>query len=148
MHIISYVRELQSSGSSDCIGYSFSKDWDCQGMDHWAHHMLYLPETLQIPFLNCSIDLITHQLSQFIVKIFSLWRTSLVWWGIYLWVTTDLVPIYALILFYILDASNTHLGLRRLQISAYVPSPHPTYLVPPKLLHLHLPLELELLQFV
>ena len=37
-----------------------------------------------------------------------------------------------------LDAKNTHLGLGRLQISAYVPCLHMTSLVSPKLLRLHL----------
>ena len=71
---ISYVRDLRIYDSSGCIGYSFSQDWNRRGMDHWAQHILYQPETLQIPFLNCSIDLPIHQWSQYSVKMFSLWR--------------------------------------------------------------------------
>jgi len=54
--------------------YLFFWDWNYQGRDRWAQYIFYLPETLQTSFLNCLIDLLTCQESEFNVKRFPLWR--------------------------------------------------------------------------
>ena len=110
--------------SSGWIGYSFPQGWCHRGISRTCFR-----ETLQIPFLNGSIDLLPHQWSKFSMERFLLWRASLVWWGICLWATVDLVPVYALICS-ILDASNTDLGSGRLQASGYVLSSHLTSQAP------------------
>ena len=130
---------FQIDDSSGWIGYSFPQGWCHRGISRTCFR-----ETLQIPFLNCSIDLLPHQWSKFSMERFSLWRASLVWWGICLWVT-----VYALILvwFPILDVNITdsvfpdykHLDIGHLHIWH------------PKLLRrhpMHLPLGFELLQLI
>jgi len=97
-------------------------------LDNWGIGSCF-QETLQIPFLNGSIDFLPYQWSKFSMERFLLWRASLVWWGICLWVTVDLVPVYALI-YSILDARNTDLGSGRLQASGYVLSSHLTSQAP------------------
>ena len=123
---------------SGWIGYSFPQGWCHRGIDRTCFR-----ETLQIPFLNCPIDLLTHHWSKFSMERFSLWRASLVWWGILLWVAVDLVHVYALICS-ILDASNIDLSLGRLQVSAYALSPHLTFQDHP----MYLSFELKLLQLI
>jgi len=93
----SNIKNLQFKWLQEFIDIDFPEAGIIRGRDYRAQHIFYLPETPQTPFLNCPIDSLTHQGSQVSVKRFFLQG---MWREIRLWVTIDLVPIYALILFW------------------------------------------------
>ena len=123
------IANLQFKWLQEFLDIHFLETGIIRGRDHQAQHIFYLPETPQTPFLNCPIDLLTHLVwkgSRFGGHVMRNLLVSIRW----LW--THIYAHFVLVLpwFSILDTSNTRLGLKRLQTSGYVLSPHLTSQAP------------------
>jgi len=94
------IMNLQFKWLQEFLDIDFPEAGIIRGRDYRAQHIFYLPETPQTPFLNCPIDSLAHQGSQFGVKRFFLaghvMRNPLVsnhWLGTHICAHFVLVPL-------------------------------------------------------